>query len=64
MSEEIVKFQGDTTARELWENGPTVSTGLSRVLSPNNRNFGLVAFQQAKPILDSELNLMQQIQIS
>ena len=62
MSEEIVKFQGDTTARELWENGPTVSTGLSRVLSPNNRNFGLVAFQQAKPILDSELNLMQQIQ--
>lgn len=62
MSEEIVKFQGDTTARGLWENGPTVSTGLSRVLSPNNRNFGLVAFQQAKPILDSELNLMQQIQ--
>lgn len=62
MSEEIVKFQGDTTDRELWENGPTVSTGLSRVLSPNNRNFGLVAFQQAKPILDSELNLMQQIQ--
>lgn len=62
MSEEIVKFQGDTTARELWENGPTLSTGLSRVLSPNNRNFGLVAFQQAKPILDSELNLMQQIQ--
>lgn len=62
MSEEIVKFQGDTTARELWENGPTVSTGLSRVLSPNNRNFSLVAFQQAKPILDSELNLMQQIQ--
>ena len=62
MSEEIVKFQGDTTTRELWENGPTVSTGLSRVLSPNNRNFGLVAFQQAKPILDSELNLMQQIQ--
>lgn len=62
MSEEIVKFQGDTTARELWENGPTVSTGLSRVLSPNNRNFGLVAFQQAKPILESELNLMQQIQ--
>lgn len=62
MSEEIVKFQGDTTTRELWENGPTVSTGLSRVLSPNNRNFGLVAFQQAKPILESELNLMQQIQ--
>lgn len=62
MSEEIVKFQGDTTARELWKDGPTVSTGFSRVLSPNNRNFSLVAFQQAKPILDSELNLMQQIQ--
>lgn len=62
MSEEIVKFQGDTTARELWENGPTGSTGFSRVLSPNNRNFSLVAFQQAKPLLDSELNLMQQIQ--
>lgn len=62
MSEEIVKFQGDTTARELWENGPTVSTGLSRVLSPNNRNFSLVAFQQAKPILDSEMNLTQLIQ--
>lgn len=62
MSEEIVKFQGDTTTRELWENGPTGSTGFSRVLSPNNRNFSLVAFQQAKPLLDSELNLMQQIQ--
>lgn len=62
MSEEIVKFQGDTTARELWENGPTGLTGFSRVLSPNNRNFSLVAFQQAKPLLDSELNLMQQIQ--
>lgn len=62
MSEEIVKFQGDTTTRELWENGPTGSTGFSRVLSPNNRSFSLVAFQQAKPLLDSELNLMQQIQ--
>lgn len=62
MSEEIVKFQGDTTTRELWENGPTGSTGFSRILSPSNRNFSLVAFQQAKPLLDSELNLMQQIQ--
>lgn len=62
MSEDIVKFGGDTTTRELWEGGPTASTGFSRILSPTNRNFSMVAFQQAKPPLDSEMNLSQQIQ--
>ncbi len=62
MSENIVKFGGDTTSRELWEGGPTGSTGFSRILSPMNRNFSMVAFQQAKPAMDSELNLSQQIQ--
>lgn len=62
MSENIVKFGGDTTTRELWENGPTGSTGFSRILNPDRRNFSMVAFQQAKPLLDSELNLSQQIQ--
>lgn len=62
MSEQIVKFRGDTTTRELWEGGPTASTGFSRILSPTNRNFTMVAFQQAKPPLDSEMNLSQQIQ--
>lgn len=62
MSEDIVKFGGDTTTRELWEGGPTASTGFSRILSPTNRNFTMVAFQQAKPPLDSEMNLSQQIQ--
>lgn len=62
MSENIVKFGGDTTTRELWDGGPTGSTGFSRTLNPDNRNFSMVAFQQAKPLLDSELNLSQQIQ--
>lgn len=62
MSENIVKFGGDTTSRELWEGGPNGSTGFSRILSPMNRNFSMVAFQQAKPAMDSELNLSQQIQ--
>lgn len=62
MSENIVKFGGDTTTRELWDGGPTGSTGFSRVLNPGNRNFSMVAYQQAKPLLDSELNLTQQIQ--
>lgn len=62
MSEQIVKFGGDTTARDLWEGGPTESTGMSRYLDPKNRSFSLVAWQQAKPIQDSELNLMQQMQ--
>ena len=62
MSESIVKFGGDTTSRELWEGGPTGSTGFSRILNPDNRSFSMVAFQQAKPLLDSELNLSQQIQ--
>lgn len=62
MSENIVKFGGDTTSRELWEGGPTGSTGFGRILSPMNRNFSMVAFQQAKPAMDSELNLSQQIQ--
>lgn len=62
MSENIVRFGGDTTARELWQDGPTVETGLSRILSPSNRNFSMVAFEQAKPLLDSELNLLQQSQ--
>lgn len=62
MSENIVKFGGDTTTRELWDGGPTGSTGFSRTLNPGNRNFSMVAYQQAKPLLDSELNLTQQIQ--
>ena len=62
MSENIVKFGGDTTTRELWDGGPTGSTGFSRTLNPGNRNFSMVTFQQAKPLLDSELNLSQQIQ--
>ena len=62
MSESIVKFGGDTTTRELWEGGPSASTGFSRILNPNQRNFSMIAYQQAKPLLDSELNLTQQIQ--
>lgn len=62
MSENIVKFGGDTTTRELWDGGPTGSTGFSRTLNPGNRNFSMVTFQQAKPLLDSEMNLSQQIQ--
>lgn len=62
MSENIVSFTGDQTPRELWEDGPVVSTGFSRVLNPNNRSFSMVAFQQAKPILDSEANLAQLMQ--
>ncbi len=48
MSENIVRFGG--------------STGFSRILNPQSRNFSMIAFQQAKPLLDSELNLMQQMQ--
>lgn len=62
MSESIVKFSGDTTTRELWDGGPKSSTGLSRILNPGNSSFSMVTFQQAKPLLDSELNLSQQIQ--
>lgn len=62
MSENIIRFVGDTTTRSLWENGPTGSTGFSRILNQENRNFSMVAFQQAKPILDSEMNLTQLIQ--
>lgn len=62
MSENIVKFGGDTTTRELWDGGPTGSTGFSRILNPGDRNYSQVAFQQAKPLQDSELNLAQQVQ--
>lgn len=62
MSENIIRFVGDTTTRSLWENGPTGSTGFSRILNQENRNFSMIAFQQAKPILDSEMNLTQLIQ--
>lgn len=62
MSENIVKFTGDTTTRELWTDGPTGSSGFSRILNPAQRNFSMVAFQQAKPLLDSELNLAQLMQ--
>nr|DAF80635.1 MAG TPA: hypothetical protein [Caudoviricetes sp.] len=62
MSEEIIRYEGDTTTRELWDGGATVSTGVSRKLSPKNRSFSMVMFQQAKPILDSEVNLAQQMQ--
>lgn len=62
MSESIVKFGGDSTTRELWEGGPKKSTGMSRLLNPVGRSFSMVAFQQAKPLQDAELNLSQQIQ--
>ncbi|WP_425057607.1 hypothetical protein SCACP_21240 [Sporomusa carbonis] len=62
MAEKIVKYQGDTTLRELWANGPQVSSGVSRLLDPTGRNFSAVMWQQGKPPLDSELNLLQQIQ--
>lgn len=62
MSEKIIKFGGDTTSRELWDGGPVGSTGMSRELDPTSRSFAMVAFQQAKPILDSELNITQQVQ--
>lgn len=62
MSENIVKFGGDTTVRQLWDGGPTGNTGVSRLLNPGNRNFTMVMYQQAKPILDSEMNLHQLIQ--
>lgn len=62
MSEKIIKFGGDTTSRELWDGGPVGSTGMSRELDPTSRSFAMVAFQQAKPILDSELNVTQQMQ--
>ena len=62
MSESIVRFGGDTTSRELWEGGPKASTGMSRLLNPANRSFSMVAFQQAKPLQDAEINLAQQVQ--
>ena len=62
MSEKIIAFTGDTTTRSLWAEGPTVNTGLSRKLDPAARAFSMVAFEQAKPPLDSEINLMQQVQ--
>ena len=64
MSENIIKFTGCTTSRSLWDGGPTVRQGLSRILSPDARNFSAVMFQQGMPPLDSEVNLMQQIQNS
>ncbi len=36
-------------------------TGVSRVLSPDQANYTTVLWQQGKPPLDSELNLMQQL---
>ena len=62
MSENLVQVVGDTTTRELYEGGPTVSTGVSRKLSPENRNYSMLIYQQAKPPLDSEHNLAQQNQ--
>ena len=62
MSEKLIKVVGDTTARTLYSGGPTVSTGVSRKLDPTNRSFVMALFQQAKPPLDSEVNLLQQIQ--
>ena len=62
MAEKIVKFTGDTTQRELWSGGPVVSTGVSRLLDPTNRAFTAVMWQQGKPPLDAELNLLQQLQ--
>ena len=62
MSEKIIAFTGDTTTRSLWTEGPMVDTGLSRKLDPERRAFSMVAFEQAKPPLDSEINLMQQVQ--
>ncbi|WP_051275780.1 hypothetical protein [Desulfovirgula thermocuniculi] len=62
MAEKLVKYQGDTTQRELWLGGPVVNTGVSRLLDPTDRSFTAVMFQQGKPPLDSEVNLLQQIQ--
>lgn len=62
MSEQIVRLVGDTTTRELWDGGPTGSTGISRPLNPQGRNYSEVVFQQAKPIMDADMNLAQQVQ--
>lgn len=62
MAEKLVNYQGDTTQRELWEGGPTVKTGVSKLLDPTARAYTAVMFQQGKPPLDSEVNLMQQVQ--
>lgn len=62
MSEQIVRLVGDTTTRELWDDGPTASTGISRPLNPQRRNYSEVVIQQAKPVMDADFNLMQQVQ--
>lgn len=68
MNETIKKYTGDTTERELWETkdpnkpAPTVKEGVSRLLSPEQRSFVMTMFQQGKPPLDSEVNLVQQNQ--
>ncbi|WP_422448175.1 hypothetical protein [Thermoanaerobacterium sp. DL9XJH110] len=62
MAEKLVKYQGDTTQRELWSGGPVVNTGVSRLLDPTDRGFAAIMFQQGKPPLDAEINLLQQIQ--
>lgn len=41
--------------------GDNFGTGVSRVLDPKQTNFSLVLWQQGKPPLDSELNLLQQL---
>jgi len=41
--------------------GDNFGTGVSRVLDPKQANFSLVLWQQGKPPLDSELNLLQQL---
>jgi hypothetical protein len=40
-----------------------LGTGVSRTLSALSRNFGQVVWQKGKPPLDSELNLMSQIDL-
>ena len=62
MAEKLVKYQGDTTQRELWSGGPVVSTGVSRLLDPTDRGLTAIMFQQGKPPLDAEINLVQQVQ--
>lgn len=51
MAEKIVSLSGDSSVG-----------GVSRYLDPTDRNFSMVVFQQGKPPLDSEINLMQQLQ--
>ena len=51
MADKIVKITGDQTVG-----------GVSRLLDPTDKSLDMVLFQQGKPVLDSELNLAQNVQ--